>query len=67
MPFATTWMDLEIIIPNEVTQRKTNIPWYHICGSKKMIPISLFTKQKQTPKHIKQTYRYRRGTRGGIN
>ena len=25
MPFATTWMDLEIIILNEVSQKKTNI------------------------------------------
>ena len=25
MPFAVTWMDLGIIIPNEVSQRKTNI------------------------------------------
>ena len=25
MPFATTWMDLEIIIPSEVRQCKTNI------------------------------------------
>ena len=24
MPFATTWMDLEIIILGEVRQRKTN-------------------------------------------
>ena len=24
-PFAATWMYLEIIIPSEVTQRKTNI------------------------------------------
>ena len=28
MPFATTWMDLEIIILSEVTQ--TNIIWYHL-------------------------------------
>ena len=25
MPFAATWMDLEIIILNEVRQKKTNI------------------------------------------
>ena len=25
MPFAVTWMDLEIIVLNEVSQRKTNI------------------------------------------
>ena len=24
MPFAATWLDLEIIIPSEVIQRKTN-------------------------------------------
>ena len=24
MPFAATWMDLEIIIPNKVSQKKTN-------------------------------------------
>ena len=28
MPFAATWMDLEIIILNEVSQRKISI-WYH--------------------------------------
>ena len=25
MPFAATWMDLEIIILSEVSQRKTNV------------------------------------------
>ena len=32
MPFAATWMDLEIIILSEVSQTKTNIIPYHICG-----------------------------------
>ena len=30
MPFSATWMDLEIFILSEVTQRKTNIIWYHL-------------------------------------
>ena len=30
MPFAATWMDLEIIILNEIIQTKTNIIWYHL-------------------------------------
>ena len=29
MPFAATWMDLEIIILSEVSQTKTNI-WHHL-------------------------------------
>ena len=29
MPFAATWMDPEIIILSEVSQRKTNILWDH--------------------------------------
>ena len=29
MPFATTWMDLDVIL-NEVGQTKKNIIWYHL-------------------------------------
>ena len=32
MPSAATWMDLEIIILTEVSQRKTNIMASLICG-----------------------------------
>ena len=31
MPFAATWIDLEMIIVSELSQRKTSIIWYHIC------------------------------------
>ena len=30
MPFAAVWMDLDIIIRNEVSQKKTNTIWYHL-------------------------------------
>ena len=30
MPFAATWMQLEIIILSEVSQTKKNITWYHL-------------------------------------
>ena len=30
MPFAATWMQLEIIIPSEVSQKRTNTIWYHL-------------------------------------
>ena len=30
MPFAATWMDLEILVWSEVNQRKTNIIWYSL-------------------------------------
>ena len=35
MPFSETWMDLEIIILSEVSQRKTNIIWYHLYAESK--------------------------------
>ena len=30
MPFVVTWMDLDIVISNEVVQTKTNIIWFHV-------------------------------------
>ena len=30
MPFTATWMDPEIIILSEVSQRKPHILWYHL-------------------------------------
>ena len=34
MPFAATWVDLEIIILSEVSQRKTNIIYHLYVESK---------------------------------
>ena len=30
IPFAAIWMDIEIIILSEPSQRNTNIIWYHL-------------------------------------
>ena len=46
LPFAATWMDLEVIILSEVRQRKINIIYHLYVESKKMIQMILFIKQK---------------------
>ena len=35
MLLAATWLDLEIIILSEVSQRKINIIWYHLHAESK--------------------------------
>ena len=45
MPFATTGMQLEIIILCEVSQRKTYIIWYHLYVES-MTQMNLSMKQK---------------------
>ena len=66
MPFAVTWMDLEIVIQSEVSQRKTNIIYYHLyVESRKMVQMNLFAKQKQSHRCRKQTYGYQGGKGGG--
>ena len=45
MPFAETWMGLEIVILSEVSQkRKTNNIAY-MCNLEKRVQINLFRKQ----------------------
>ena len=63
-----TWMDLEIIILSEVSQRKTNTIWCHSYVESnflKMIQMNLFTKQKQIFKYQIQNYGYSRGNVDG--
>ena len=54
MPFAATWMDLEMVILSAANQTKTNIILYHLyVESKKMVQRYLFI--KQTHRHRKQS------------
>ena len=62
MSFAATWKDPEFIIESEVRQRKTKMIWYHFYVEfLKLIQMNLFTRQKKTHRHRKQTYGYQRG------
>ena len=57
MPFAATWMDLEIMTLSDVSQKEKGK--YHmislICGIEKMTQRNLSMKQKQNHRHREQT------------
>ena len=61
IPFVKIWMGLEIIILTEISQRQISNDITYTWNLKKMIQMKLFTKQKQTHRHGKQTYSYQRG------
>ena len=44
MPFAATWMDMEVITLSEVSQTKTNTINHLYVESKKMIQTNSYTK-----------------------
>ena len=57
MPFAPTWMDLEIFAPSEVSQRRTSVIWYSLyVESKKKVQMNFFTKERQSYRCRKQPY-----------
>ena len=64
MPFAATWMDLDIIILSEVSQRK--IPYdITYMESRKMIQMNLFIKQKQNHRLLENKLTVTKGERDG--
>ena len=70
LPFAATWMDLEGIMLNEISQRTTNTLWYHLYVEyKKYNKLVHITEKKQTHSYREQTTGYQQWTgveyRGG--
>ena len=61
MPFAATWMNLDINILSEVNKAEKDK--YHTLSLyvefNKMIQMNLFTKQKEIHRHRKQIYDYK--------
>ena len=58
MPFAATWMQLKIIILNEVSQKEKDECHMLslICGISNMAQTNPSTKQKQTHRRGEQTW-----------
>ena len=56
MSFAGTWMQLKIIILDEVIKRETQTIWYHLYVESNILiaQMNLSTKQKQTQRHKEQ-------------
>ena len=70
MPFSATWMDLEFIKLTEVSQRKTNIIWYHLyVKSKKNDTNELIYKTKKDSQTWKKKTMLTtgKGDQGGMN
>ena len=59
MPFAATWMSLEIILSKSETKRQISYDVIYMWNLK--YDTNLFRKQKQTHRYRKQTYGYQRG------
>ena len=66
MSFAATWMELEITILNEMSDKKRQVLYsitYMWNQKQKKLQMNLFMKQKQTHRHRKQTS-YQSGKQG---
>ena len=58
MPYAPSWMDLEMIMLSKVSKRQTSYDITYMWHLKKR---NLFAEQKKTHRLGKQTYGYQRG------
>ena len=60
MPFAATWMDLEIIIASEGDRERQIFKWYHLYVEFKKWYQWIYLQNKENHRLQKQTYTYQR-------
>lgn len=60
-------MDLEMITLSEVSQTEKDKCYITYMWNPKIIQVNLYTKQKLSHKHRKQTFGYQREREGGMN
>ena len=66
MPFAATWMDLEIILWSEISQTDKIIIWYHLYveSNFKICKWTYLQNRNRLKRLQKQTYGYQVGNMG---
>ena len=64
MPFAATWMHLEIVTLSEVSHRQVSYAIAYMWNLKKMVQMNLFTNRNRV-RYRKQTHGYQGGKRAG--
>ena len=55
LPHAAMWMNLEGIMLNEISQRKTNTVWYHLYVKSKKIQQCTESNKKEADSQIQRT------------
>ena len=63
MPFAATWLDLEMIVLSEVRQTEISIIWYHLFMESKKTSINELI--YKTEKHFENKFVATHGERSG--
>ena len=61
MPFTATWMDPEVIMLSEVSQRKTHIIWYHLHWNLKKEHKWTYLQKRNKVTDVENKHGYQKG------